>query len=481
MQNYLLNFIVVQNILNHFMKKSLLVLSLSILTFSSAFAQNKQVPDEVNGQPVQTNFFNKWTVELSAGQSKGIRPYSDGYFSSNPEHYLGTFKFNNWDAAVRYMFSPKFGVKLDFASDLLQNAKGSESLVFKTQQYRIGIQGVVNAARLFNVEREMGRFNFLIHGGLQLTQRIPKSEFIFNSATKMYDTKNPWYNHTEDDGGLIFGISPEFRIFKKFSIIADYSMLVNFRQHFTFNGLQPVDRSTSNLSGQMSNLSIGLTYSFGSQELHGDYSIVTSQEMLAIDALDKKVGEMEAMMNDVDKDGVPDYLDVENNSLAGVAVDTKGRMIDMNKNGVPDELEAYLADTYIEKGDTTIINNNIEGANSEMIKKMINQGYVAAYFEFDVPQPTDMSSDGIGFILNYLRTNPTSTIDIIGHADELGSTKYNTKLATTRANNVKSILIKAGVNAYRLNVLPGGIDKSVDPKSVEARRLVRKVTFKIKE
>ena len=102
----------------------------------------------------------------------------------------------------------------------------------------------------------------------------------------------------------------------------------------------------------------------------------------------------------------------------------------MNKNGVPDELEAYLADTYIEKGDTTIINNNIEGANSEMIKKMINQGYVAAYFEFDVPQPTDMSSDGIGFILNYLRTNPTSTIDIIGHADEHGSTKYNTKLAS---------------------------------------------------
>ena len=47
-------------------------------------------------------------------------------------------------------------------------------------------------------------------------------------------------------------------------------------------------------------------------------------------------------MNDADKDGVPDYLDVENNSIAGVAVDTKGRMVDKNTNGVPDELENIL-------------------------------------------------------------------------------------------------------------------------------------------
>lgn len=47
-------------------------------------------------------------------------------------------------------------------------------------------------------------------------------------------------------------------------------------------------------------------------------------------------------MNDTDKDGVPDYLDVENNSIAGVTVDTKGRMVDKNNNGVPDELENIL-------------------------------------------------------------------------------------------------------------------------------------------
>lgn len=475
----MLKFIEAQNISNYIMKKSFLLLSLGLLSFTSAISQNNETPVEANTEAGQTASFNRWTVELSAGQSKGLNPYSEGYYSSNPERYLGTFSFNNWNAAVRYMFSPKFGVKLDFGSDLLRNAKGSGSLDFKTQQYRIAVQGVVNAARLFDIQRELGRFNFLVHAGLQVSQLTPKSETRFDLVTKT-TVVNDTYNDTEDNGGLIFGISPEVRIFKKFSIIADYSMLLNFRQHYTFNGQQPTDKSVSNLTGQMTNLSIGLTYSFGAEKIHGDYSVIYSDEMLALNALDKKVGEMEAMMNDIDKDGVPDYLDVENNSLAGVAVDTKGRMIDMNKNGVPDELEVYLADTYIDKSEVTN-NNLIEGANSELIKKMINQGYVAAYFEFDVPQPTDTSSDGIGIILNYLRTNPTSTVDIIGHADELGNTKYNVKLATTRAINVKSVLVKSGINAYRINVVPGGIDKSVDPKSVEARRLVRKVTFKVKE
>ena len=65
---------------------------------------------------------------------------------------------------------------------------------------------------------------------------------------------------------------------------------------------------------------------------------------------------METQMNDSDKDGVPDYLDQENNSVAGVAVDTKGRMVDKNNNGVPDELERYLTNNYSTKESTTIAN-----------------------------------------------------------------------------------------------------------------------------
>ena len=69
-----------------------------------------------------------------------------------------------------------------------------------------------------------------------------------------------------------------------------------------------------------------------------------------------RLGELEALMNDTDKDGVPDYFDLESNSIAGVMVDTKGRMIDkdINKNGVPDEVEEYLSNSTVNQSNIRI-------------------------------------------------------------------------------------------------------------------------------
>jgi OOP family OmpA-OmpF porin len=68
---------------------------------------------------------------------------------------------------------------------------------------------------------------------------------------------------------------------------------------------------------------------------------------------------------------------------------------------------------------------------------------------------------------------------IIGHTDELGRSEYN-KLSTARANSVKKTLIKANISASRLNVIAAGEDASVEKDSDAARKLVRRVTFRIK-
>ena len=82
--------------------------------------------------------------------------------------------------------------------------------------------------------------------------------------------------------------------------------------------------------------------------------------------------------------------------------------------------------------------------------------------------------------MTYLRNNPTASVDIIGHADEVGRSEYNDRLANARATNVKNILLKANIDSSRLNVISAGEDSSVDKTSEGARKLVRKVTFKIK-
>src|SRR6218665_144823 len=451
------------------MRKSLLLLSLTVLAVTSAQAQGTVQKDnlkDANDAVIQEDTYNKWTVELNVGQSKGTRPYTDGYYSSNPNSTFGTVKPNYYNVGVRYMFSPRFGLKLDGSFDNFKNNKKTDSKPFDVNQYRVGIQGVVNAARLFNIQEQIGRLGLLVHAGFQYARVTPKLD---SGIDPVGGPSN--YNYTENNLGVMFGVSPEFRISKRISIIADFSTVANFRQHFAWDG--HYSDSDDNLAGQMIMGSVGLTYSFGKEKLHGDWAIIEDKRLEELDALDKRIGELETMMNDADKDGVPDYLDVENNSIAGVAVDTKGRMVDINKNGIPDELEKYMANNFVDKAQAA------EG-NTEMVKKLINDGYVTTYFDFNKTKPTNVSTEGIDFMPTYLRNNPDASIEIIGNADEIGKSPYNDKLATQRANSVKEILVKAGIAPTRLNVVSKGEDASVDKDSEGERKLVRRVTFKVK-
>jgi OOP family OmpA-OmpF porin len=68
----------------------------------------------------------------------------------------------------------------------------------------------------------------------------------------------------------------------------------------------------------------------------------------------------------------------------------------------------------------------------------------------------------------------------VGHADEIGSNEFNDKLANDRANTVKQIFLDSGIDGSRLSIISEGEDTSVLKDSSDARRLVRRVTFKIK-
>ena len=433
------------------MKKNLLIFSLSIFACATSFAQDSTEVSKVDE-------YNKWSIELNAGQSKGIKPYTTGYFASDRDKVLGSITLNHYELGVRYMFSPTFGLKLDGAYDKLENLSDLSS-DFELQQIRIGLQGVVNAARLFDIQEKLGRFGMLFHGGVQVAQMTPKMGPL--------EGKNEW------NGGIMVGFTPEFRIMKNLALTADFTLISNVRQHFNWDGAAYSD-DNNNLAGSMYTTSLGLSYSFGSHKIHGDFATIINKQQEEINALEKRVGQIENDMSDSDQDGVPDYLDAEPNSIAGVAVDTKGRMVDINQNGVPDELEKYLNNTYVTN------ENYNSGNDSVMMKKFINDGYVATYFDFNKKQPTNVSTEGIDFIRTYLLNNPDASVDIIGHADEIGNTPYNNKLANDRAANVKEILLKAGIASERLNVISQGEDNSVDKDSAGARKLVRRVTFRVK-
>ena len=449
------------------MKHHILLLSLALLTVNFGYSQKENV-NEVK-DTLDRKSYNKWTIEFAAGQSKGVRPFTEGYYSSNTSStFFRSLKMNTFSLGVRYMFSAKFGLKADLCSDKFSNSKKTNSKDFEFQQYRFGLQGVVNASRLLNIQQELGRLNILIHAGFQAARATPKYK---------PDENQPgyFYNQSEYNLGVIFGISPEVRISNKFSIIADFSTLNNFKQNFAWDGY--LSERSNNISGQMIMGTVGLTYSLGKDNMHGDWGNISDNKLKEIKDLESRIGELESMLNDTDKDGVPDYLDAENNSIAGVAVDTKGRMVDVNKNCVPDELEKYMTDTFVDKAN---VKQMFDSANADVIKNLINEGYVNTYFDLGKTTPTNVSTEGISFMLTFLRNNPNASIDIIGHADEIGKTTINEKLSIARANSVKNTLIKAGIPASRMNIISEGEDTSVAIDSADARKLVRRVTFKIK-
>lgn len=419
------------------MKKILLVLVFA-LALNTISAQNETVEKKAID-------FNQWSFELAGGFNKPQRPLTAGYSTAIVSPYTV-------DLGVRYMFNNKFGLKADFGYNSLTG--NDESIDFDTKYYRADLQGVANLGRIMNFENWTNTFGLLGHAGFGLS---------------FLERKDPTYVK-DRMGNFMVGVTGQIKLSNRIALTGDFTTITNAKQNVAFDGAS--NNEIRGFNGSLFTGTVGLTVYLGKNAKHADWTIDNEDKF---DAIDQRFMAIENKMLDTDKDGVADYLDEEANTPAGAMVDTKGRSIDKNNNNVPDETEAYILKNY---GSTT--NNSPLLTNNELITSLINGGYVAVYFDFNKSIPTNVSTEGTDFMLTYLRNNPTASIDIVGHADEVGRSAYNDKLSNARATNVKNTLVKANIDASRLNVVAAGEDTSVDIDSENARRLVRRVTFRVK-
>ena len=422
---------------------------LLIVVFVS-FLTNVNAQEEE--EPTMKSFdYNRWSLELNAGFTKPTEPFTVGAYTERlaPLHV---------DFGARYMLSPKFGLKLDVGYDSFENAEGSQ-LEFESKFYRVSLQGVANLRSIFEFDHWTSSIGLLAHAGL---------------GYSMLDNDN--MNKEDQMINFIAGLTAQLKLSNKVALTGDFSAINTLKQQHTWDGAQYFSSKRGFEDNYIFNASIGVTVYLGSFDDHADWY---SDPNLADELyeLEAKVLEIENMMVDTDRDGVPDYLDVEPNSMPGVGVNSKGVTVDRNDNGIPDELEEYFERKY---GEDSVRGTSNDQESQKMAKGFINQGYVTAYFDFDKDQPTSLSTQGIDFVRTYLLNNPATTVDVFGYADEIGKTEYNNNLAKRRAENIKNILVKSGISADRINIISKGEDTSVDTSSGAARRLVRKVTFHIK-
>lgn len=392
-------------------------------------------------KPSTEQEYNKWSLELNGGVNKPTRTMTPGYATETANFFHG-------DLGVRYMFNPKFGLKLDVGYDQFKEKKNTPD--FESRYVRASLQGVVNIGRALNFETWTNTIGLLAHGGFGVSQISTETGF----------GGQDYMAHG------IAGLTGQIRLSNRVALTGDLTGIVNGRQNWNFDGMG--NTTTGSFDGVLLNASVGLTFYLGKQTKHADW--VGEEDRIG--ELEKRVDLIETGLIDSDKDGVADLYDLEPNSIAGVAVNTKGQSIDTNQNGVPDELESYLDKTYEKKGAGTNTNNTVE--------ELINGGYVNVYFDFNSSKPTNASLSGVDFLVKYLKNNPGKSADIIGYADEIGNTNYNTELSRKRAEAVKKVAVNAGIDASRLNVIANGEDTSVNKNSKEARQIVRRVTFQVK-
>ncbi|GAA3743429.1 MULTISPECIES: OmpA family protein [Flavobacterium] len=419
------------------MKKKLVSASLLLLSFAAG-AQNMAT---TSTKPNVEQEYNKWSIELNGGVNKPTRAMTPGYTTESLNFFHG-------DLGVRYMFNPKFGLKLDVGYDQFKEKKDTPD--FESRYVRASLQGVINVGRALNFETWTNTIGLLAHGGFGVSQISTETGF----------GGQDYMAHG------IAGLTGQIRLSDRVALTGDLTGIINGRQNWNFDGMG--NTTTGSFDGILLNASVGLTFYLGKNQKHADW--VGEEDRIG--ELEKRVDLIETGLIDSDKDGVADLYDLEPNSIAGVAVNTKGQSIDNNQNGVPDELESYLDKTYEKKGAGTATNNTVE--------ELINGGYVNVYFDFNSSKPTNASLSGVDFLVKYLKNNPGKSADIIGYADEIGNSNYNVELSRKRAEAVKKVAVNAGIDASRLNVIANGEDTSVNKNSKEARQIVRRVTFQVK-
>ncbi|CAC9972529.1 MULTISPECIES: OmpA family protein [Flavobacterium] len=242
--------------------------------------------------------------------------------------------------------------------------------------------------------------------------------------------RNDNFRGADEMGNFIAGVTGQIKLSNRLALTGDFSTIFNASQDRSFDGAYlPENRG---YSGLIFNGTVGLTVYLGKNTKHADWTVVS--ENVDLSAYDNKIADLENRIKNMPEKQVIVEKPVTNN----------------------------------------VVNDR------DVVKDLINDKYYSVYFDFNKATPIENSTAAIDVVLSYLRKNPSASLDIIGYADQVGKADYNEKLSNARAENVKKILTQAGIASSRLNVVAAGSDTSIQKDSDEARRLARRVTFKVK-
>lgn len=121
-------------------------------------------------------------------------------------------------------------------------------------------------------------------------------------------------------------------------------------------------------------------------------------------------------------------------------------------------IQVLVSDQKYEKLDFSIskkldyTQNLIETIPLTSLKRIDSVSIFYAFDDYDI---TEYSRNKLKKIISYLKSNPSSRIEIRSYADERGSEAYNIGLSQKRAERSKDFLISKGINSEQIYFLKG--------------------------
>jgi peptidoglycan-associated lipoprotein len=95
-------------------------------------------------------------------------------------------------------------------------------------------------------------------------------------------------------------------------------------------------------------------------------------------------------------------------------------------------------------------------------------GLSTVFFEYDKASLTSESRKTLADNAQWIKSNPSVTVQIEGHTDDRGSVEYNLALGERRAKSVKGYLTSLGIDGKRLTVISYGKEKPIAQGDTDA-------------
>lgn len=167
---------------------------------------------------------------------------------------------------------------------------------------------------------------------------------------------------------------------------------------------------------------------------------------------------------DSDGDGVADKDDDCPDTPKGYKVDKNGCPYDRDGDGIVDEED----DCPTEAGPAE--NNGCP---------IVAPDFSAILFDFDKSSLKADAKAGLDVVIDAMKEHKSLSVELYGHADEIGTEEYNMDLSERRANAARSYLMEKGIAANRIiKVVPLGKSQPVAPNTREGRAKNRRVEIK---